>query len=220
MVNAMRPPGEWNTYDVVWNGPKFNDDGSLKSPAYITVLHNGVLTQNHFALEGATPFTQVPHYETHGKLPIHLQDHGNPVRYRNIWVREIKPIEGTRERKPYFHDHATGKDTPIEKKTSSIQSGSSPDIESLAGSSTVNLGIGTPRFPGQASGQLQRRSSTNLIGPTASAIRGPENNASETWTVYSQEPPVQPVLQTYGYSTGILTFESPSPKDKEASPSK
>jgi hypothetical protein len=115
MVNAMRPPGEWNTYDVVWNGPQFNDDGSLKSPAYITVLHNGVLTQNHFALEGATPFTQVPHYEAHGKLPIHLQDHGNPVRYRNIWVREIKPIEGTREREPYFHDHATGKDTPIKK---------------------------------------------------------------------------------------------------------
>jgi hypothetical protein len=118
MVNAMRPPGEWNTYDVVWNGPQFNDDGSLKSPAFITVLHNGVLTQNHFALEGATPFTQVPHYETHGKLPIHLQDHGNPVRYRNIWVREIKPIEGTREREPYFHDHATGKDTPIKKPAS------------------------------------------------------------------------------------------------------
>jgi biopolymer transport protein ExbD len=113
MVNAMRPPGEWNTYDVVWSGPQFNDGGSLKSPAYITVLHNGVLTQNHFALEGATPFTEVPHYEKHGKLPIHLQDHGNPVRYRNIWLREIKPIEGKRERGPYFHDHASGKDTPI-----------------------------------------------------------------------------------------------------------
>lgn len=121
MVNAMRPPGEWNTYDVVWNAPKFKEDGSLESPAYITVLHNGVLTLNHFAVEGATPFNQAPAYEKHGKLPIHLQDHGNPVRYRNIWVREIKPIKGKREREPYFHDHATGKDTPVVKKTSSIQ---------------------------------------------------------------------------------------------------
>ena len=63
MVNAMRPPGEWNTYDIVWNAPKFKDDGSLESPAYITVLHNGVLTHNHFALEGITHFTEVPHYD-------------------------------------------------------------------------------------------------------------------------------------------------------------
>jgi len=113
MVNAMVPPGEWNTYDVVWNAPKFKDDGSLETPAYITVLHNGVLTLNHFALEGITPFTEVPHYEKHGKAPIHLQNHGNPVRYRNIWVREIKPIVGVREREPFMHDHATGKDIPV-----------------------------------------------------------------------------------------------------------
>jgi hypothetical protein len=60
MVNAMVPPGEWNTYDIVWNAPKFKDDGSLETPAYITVLHNGVLTLNHFALEGITPFTEIP----------------------------------------------------------------------------------------------------------------------------------------------------------------
>jgi biopolymer transport protein ExbD len=113
MVNAMRPPGEWNTYEIIWDAPKFKDDGSLEAPAYVTVIHNGVLTQNHFALEGITDFPQVPHYVKHGRAPIHLQDHGNPVRYRNIWVREIKPIEGTREREPYFHDHKTGKDTPI-----------------------------------------------------------------------------------------------------------
>jgi hypothetical protein len=121
MVNAMRPPGEWNTYDIIWNAPKFKDDGSLESPAYITVLHNGVLTLNHFAVQGATPFNQSPKYEKHGKLPIHLQDHGNPVRYRNIWVREIKPMEGKRERAPYFHDHATGKDTPVSEVHSKIQ---------------------------------------------------------------------------------------------------
>jgi len=118
-VNAMRPPGEWNTYDIVWNAPKFKEDGSLESPAYITVLHNGALTLNHFAVKGATPFTQAPKYEQHGKLPIHLQDHGNPVRYRNIWIREIKEPVGKRVREPYYHDHQTGKDTPVEKKSTS-----------------------------------------------------------------------------------------------------
>jgi Domain of Unknown Function (DUF1080) len=121
MVNAMRPPGEWNTYDIIWNAPKFKEDGSLESPGYVTVLHNGVLTQNHFAVEGATPFNQAPKYEKHGKLPIHLQDHGNPVRYRNIWVREIKPIEGTRERPPFFHDHATNKDTPVSEISTKVE---------------------------------------------------------------------------------------------------
>lgn len=113
MVNAMRPPGEWNTYDIVWNAPKFKDNGALESPAYVTVLHNGVLTQNHFALEGITDFPQYPHYTAHGKAPIHLQDHGNPVRYRNIWVREITPLKAERLHEPYFHDHATNKDTPV-----------------------------------------------------------------------------------------------------------
>jgi hypothetical protein len=118
MVNVMRPPGEWNTYDILWTAPKFKDDGSLESPAYITVLHNGVLTLHHFALLGNTPFNQPPKYEKHGKLPIHLQDHGNPVRYRNIWVREIKPIVGKRERKPYFHNHATGRERPADESAS------------------------------------------------------------------------------------------------------
>jgi len=115
MVNATRPPGEWNTYDIIWNAPKFKEDGELESPAYITVLHNGVLTLNHFALEGSTLFTEYPHYEKHGKLPIHLQNHGNPVKYRNIWVREFKPIVGKREREAYFLDHATKKETPVSK---------------------------------------------------------------------------------------------------------
>jgi hypothetical protein len=113
MVNAMRPPGEWNTYDIIWTAPKFKDDGSLESPAYITVLHNGVLTLNHFALLGNTPFNSPPKYEQHGKLPIHLQDHGNPVRYRNIWVRETRPIVGERVREPYFRDQVTGRETPV-----------------------------------------------------------------------------------------------------------
>jgi hypothetical protein len=104
MVNAMRPPGEWNTYDVIWTSPRFKEDGSLESPAYITVLHNGVLTLNHFALLGNTPFERPPSYEKHGKGPIKLQDHGNPVRYRNIWIRELKPIVGKKVREPYYRD--------------------------------------------------------------------------------------------------------------------
>jgi hypothetical protein len=104
MVNAMRKPDEWNTYDIIWTAPKFNEDGSLKSPAYITALHNGVLVLNHFELLGNTPFNEPPHYDAHGKLPIHLQNHGNPVQYRNIWVREIKPPVGKRVREPYFRD--------------------------------------------------------------------------------------------------------------------
>ena len=114
MVNVTRPPGEWNTYDIVFTAPRFKKDGSLKKPAYITVLHNGVLTVNHFEIQGSTPFNEVPHYEQHGKLPIHLQDHGNPTRYRNIWVRELRPLKGTKEREPYFRD-GDGKEWPAEK---------------------------------------------------------------------------------------------------------
>jgi hypothetical protein len=118
MVNAMRPPGKWNTYDIVWTAPRFKDDGSLESPAYMTVLHNGVLTLNHFELKGHTPFNEPPKYEKHGKLPIHLQDHGNPVRFRNIWVREFKPIKGEQAREPYFRDG--DKEWPVEKTTTAV----------------------------------------------------------------------------------------------------
>lgn len=120
MVNAMRPPGQWNTYDILWTAPKFNDDGSLKSPAYVTVLHNGVLTLNHFELKGNTPFNEIPKYTQHGKAPIHLQDHGNPVRYRNIWVRDLKPLVGKKQRDPYFRDD-TGKEWPAERTQTKVE---------------------------------------------------------------------------------------------------
>jgi hypothetical protein len=112
MVNAMRPPGEWNVYDVLWTAPRFNDDGSLKSPAYITVLHNGVVVQNHFELLGNTPFNQPPQYKPPTELPLRLQDHGNPVKFRNIWIREMKPIEGKRTKAAFFRDG--DKETPVE----------------------------------------------------------------------------------------------------------
>lgn len=112
-VNATRPPGQWNVYDIIWTAPRFNEDGSLKSPAYITALHNGILILNHFALKGDTPFNRPPQYKPHAdRLPIRLQDHGNPVRFRNIWVREIKPAAGKQVREPFMRD-AAGKESPI-----------------------------------------------------------------------------------------------------------
>ncbi len=88
-VNVTRKPGEWNTYDIIWTAPRFGEDGSLKSPAYITVLHNGVLIHNHFELKGNTPYNRPPQYQDHGpKGPIAIQDHGNPVKFRNIWIKK------------------------------------------------------------------------------------------------------------------------------------
>ncbi len=101
MANAMRPPGEWNVYDVLWTAPRFNDDGTLASPAFITAFHNGVVIQNHFQILGDTPFNRPPRYDKHDvKQPIRLQDHGNPVKFRNIWVREWAPILGKQVKEP------------------------------------------------------------------------------------------------------------------------
>ncbi len=93
LVNAMRPPGEWQTYDVVWTAPRFNGDGSLASPAYVTAFHNGVLVQNHVALKGFTRYIGQPAYHAHGAAPILLQAHGDtskPISFRNIWVRSLQ----------------------------------------------------------------------------------------------------------------------------------
>ncbi len=92
LVNACRKPGEWQSYDVVWTAPRFNEDGSLKSPARVTVLQNGVLVQNNFELKGDTPYIGQPSYKKHGAAPIKLQAHGDksePISYRNIWLREL-----------------------------------------------------------------------------------------------------------------------------------
>lgn len=89
LVNATRKPGEWQTYDVIYTAPRFSENGRFVSPAYITVLHNGVLIQNHSAIWGPTEYKGLPVYMNHGKASIKLQDHGNPVSYRNIWIREL-----------------------------------------------------------------------------------------------------------------------------------
>ena len=92
LVNPARKPGEWQSYDVVWTAPRFNGDGSVKSPAYATVLFNGVLVQDHFALRGETLYIGQPFYEPFDGAPIKLQAHGDksePISFRNIWVREL-----------------------------------------------------------------------------------------------------------------------------------
>jgi hypothetical protein len=93
LANPARPPGEWQTYDVIWIAPTFNTDGSLNTPARVTVLFNGVVVQNDVALKGPTLYIGKPQYKAHGPAAIKLQAHGDdskPISYRNIWVREIQ----------------------------------------------------------------------------------------------------------------------------------
>jgi hypothetical protein len=93
LVNASRPPGQWQSYDVVWTAPTFGADGSVRTPAYLTVLHNGVLIQNNVALKGETLYIGQPRYRPYDTAPIMLQSHNDPsepISFRNIWVREIK----------------------------------------------------------------------------------------------------------------------------------
>jgi hypothetical protein len=90
LVNANLPPGKWQSYDVAWKAPRFNEDGSLESPARITVYFNGILIQNNVELKGPTLYIGQPAYKKHGPAPIKLQAHGDksePISFRNIWVR-------------------------------------------------------------------------------------------------------------------------------------
>lgn len=94
LVNVCRKPGEWQTYDILFSAPRFHADGTLRSPAYVTVFHNGVVVQNHYQLQGGTFYESPPAYEAHPlREPLALQFHGNPVRFRNIWIRDLLPAE-------------------------------------------------------------------------------------------------------------------------------
>jgi hypothetical protein len=90
LVNPIRKPGEWNVYEIVFHAPKFDEDGKLLKRATFTALLNGVLVQDHVEVMGVTSHDRPPYYEKHAdKLPIALQDHGDLVRFRNIWVRNL-----------------------------------------------------------------------------------------------------------------------------------
>ncbi len=91
LVNASRPPGQWQTFDIVFHRPHFSGDGSLERPARITVLHNGVLVQDNTTITGHTVYMAIARYQPHpDRLPLVLQDHQNPMRFRNIWLRELE----------------------------------------------------------------------------------------------------------------------------------
>ena len=88
LVNAMKAPEQWQSYDIIYKAPSF-DGEKLASPGYVTVLHNGVVVQNHTEIQGTTEWIGAPKYKAHGCAPLQLQDHGNLVSFRNIWVREL-----------------------------------------------------------------------------------------------------------------------------------
>jgi hypothetical protein len=89
LANPSRKPGEWQTYDIIYTAPTYNEDGLIKTPARITALLNGVLVQNNVSLLGTTEYIGIPKLKVHGADAIMLQDHGNPTRFRNIWVRPL-----------------------------------------------------------------------------------------------------------------------------------
>lgn len=92
LANPSRKPGEWQAYDVVWTAPTFAADGSVRTPARVTVFHNGVLVQNNYELKGETVYIGAPSYKPYDSAPIKLQSHGDPsepISFRNIWIREL-----------------------------------------------------------------------------------------------------------------------------------
>jgi hypothetical protein len=92
LVNASRPPGDWQSFDIVFHRPRFDANGMLREPATVTVFQNGVLVQDHVVLTGPTAYGKRPPYRAHAsRLPLRLQDHGIPVRFRHIWIRDLEP---------------------------------------------------------------------------------------------------------------------------------
>lgn len=89
LANVMRKPGEWNTYDIIYSAPVFNEDGTYRVAPTVTVIHNGVVIINHYTIRGTTEYIGHPRVTPHGDGPIALQDHGNPVSFRNIWLRKL-----------------------------------------------------------------------------------------------------------------------------------
>jgi len=113
LANVMRKPGEWNYYDIIFNTPKFKGNGDVEKPGYVTLIQNGVLMLNHFEMMGPTNFIAAPHYKPHAETgPISLQFHGDPVKFRNIWVREFKAPVGHRTGPPFNIEAKKKKEEP------------------------------------------------------------------------------------------------------------
>ena len=92
LANAMRKQGEWNVYDIIYTAPTFKEDGSYRTHPTVTVIHNGVVLQNHTQIQGTTEWIGFPQVKKHGDGPIILQSHGDPsepISFRNIWIREL-----------------------------------------------------------------------------------------------------------------------------------
>jgi len=89
LANASSKPGDWNTFDIYYTAPKFRFNGTVEKPAFVTVVHNGILTLNHFEIQGTIQYIGIPRYELHDKAAIKLQGHGSEVSFRNIWIREL-----------------------------------------------------------------------------------------------------------------------------------
>jgi hypothetical protein len=89
LANAMRKPGEWNAYDIIYTAPVFKEDGIYRTPPRVTILQNGILLQNNTTILGTTEYVGFPRVVKHGAGPVVLQDHGDPVSFRNIWIREL-----------------------------------------------------------------------------------------------------------------------------------
>lgn len=89
MVNPAKKPGEWQSFNIAYTAPEFNEDGSVESPGRVTVIWNGVVVQNNTEIKGHTPHVGLPEYTAHGDGPIRLQEHNSKVSYRNIWIRKL-----------------------------------------------------------------------------------------------------------------------------------
>jgi hypothetical protein len=89
LANAYTKNGDWQVYDIYYKAPKFGREGALEAPAYVTVVLNGIVVQNNVEVQGNTPYTGLPEYRAHGRLPLALQDHGTAVAFRNIWIRNL-----------------------------------------------------------------------------------------------------------------------------------
>ena len=89
LVNASKSPGQWQSYDILYSAPHFDTNGDVETPARVTVLHNGVVVQNNSEIKGPTQYIGLPSYEQHGCAPLYLQDHGEAIEFRNIWVRKL-----------------------------------------------------------------------------------------------------------------------------------